>query len=77
MILPFLNKKLMRVLFYPLLLLLFFIFDNNAYSMSDYRIKEICKNKPRRSTCIKNLKFKKINLLKGNQIEIPVIPFKK
>ena len=75
--LPFLNKKLMKVLLYPLLFLLFFLFENNAYSMSDYQIKEICKNKPRRSTCIKNLKFKKLNLLKGNQIEIPVIPFKK
>ena len=54
-----------------------FLFENSAYSLSDYRIKEICQKKPKRSTCIKNLKFKKLNLLKGNKIEIPVIPFKK
>jgi len=54
-----------------------FLFDNSAYSLSEYRIKEICQKKIRRSTCIKNLKFKKLNLLQGNKIEIPVIPFKK
>ena len=62
----------------PLILILFlFLFNNNAYSMSNFRIEEKCKNKPRRSTCIKNLKFKKLNLLNGKKIEIPVIPFKK
>ena len=66
-------------LFFNTLLFFFilFLFENSAYSLSDHRIKEICKNNPRRSTCIRNLKLKKLNLLKGNKIEIPVIPFKK
>ena len=50
--------------------------ENSAYSLSNYRIKEICQKKTKKSTCIKNLKIKKLNLLKGNKIEIPVIPFK-
>ena len=52
-----------------------FLFGNSAYSLSNYQIKEICRNKSKRSTCIKKLKFKKLNLLQGNKIEIPVIPF--
>ncbi len=68
----------MKIFFNPLLLfLIIFLFENRAYSLSDYRIKEICQNNPKRTTCIKNLKIKKLNLLKGNKIEIPVIPFKK
>ena len=60
-----------------LLFLILFLFENSAYSLSNYQIKEICQNKSKRSTCIKNLKLKKLNLLQGNKIEIPVIPFKK
>ena len=69
----------MMKLFFNTLLFFFiiFLFENSAYSLSDNRIKEICQNKPKRSNCIKNLKFKKLNLLKGNKIEIPVIPFKR
>ena len=68
----------MRLFFSTFLLFLnIFLFENNAYSLSDYRIKEICQKNPKRSTCIKNLKSKKLDLLKGNKIEIPVIPFKK
>ena len=66
-------------LFFNTLLFLFilFLFEKNAYSLSDYQIKEICQKKEKRSSCIKNLKFKKLNLIKGNKIEIPVIPFNK
>ncbi len=60
-----------------LFFLIIFLFENSAYSLSNYQIYEICQNKPKRSTCIKNLKLKKVNLIKGNKIEIPVIPFKK
>ncbi len=68
----------MKVFLNPLLFLLaIFMFGNSAYSLSEYRIKEICQRKPRKSTCIKNLKAKKLNLLRGNKIEIPVVPFKK
>ena len=49
----------------------------SVYAMSDNKIIEICKKEARISTCINNLKIKKLNLLEGNRIEIPVIPFKK
>ena len=52
------------------------IFENKSYSLTDYKIKEICKNKPKRSNCIKNLFEKKSNLQRGNLIEIPVFPYK-
>ena len=66
-------------LFFNTLLFFFilFLFENSTYSLSDYQINKICEKKPNRSNCIKNLNFKKLNLLKGNKIEIPVIPFKK
>ena len=68
----------MRSFFNILLyLLILFSFENSGYSISNYQIEEICKKRPKRTTCIKNLKFKNYNLLKGNKIEIPVIPFKK
>ena len=58
-------------------LLVLFSFENSAYSLSDNQIKKICQKKFKSSTCIKDLKYKKSNLLKGNRIEIPVIPYKK
>ena len=66
-------------LFFNTLLFFFilFLFEKSTYALSDYQINKICQKKPNRSTCIKNLKFKKLNLLQGNKIEIPVIPFKK
>ncbi len=68
----------MKLFFNPILLLLtLFVFENSAYSLSNYRIKEICQKAKRTSTCIKNLKTKKLNLIQGNPIEIPIIPFKK
>ena len=67
-------KSFFNILFY---LLLFFSFESSSYAISNSRIIEICKKEVRRSTCIKNLKIKKFNLLEGNRIEIPVIPFKK
>ena len=57
--------------------IILFLFENSALSLSNYQIKEICQKKSKRSTCIKKLKFKKLNLLQGNKIEIPVIPFNK
>ena len=68
----------MKLFFNPLLFfLIIFLFENSAYSLSDTQITELCQEKQKRSTCKKNYKFKKSNLLKGNRIEIPVIPFKK
>ena len=69
---------MLKLFFNPLLFfLIIFLFEDSAYSLSDYQIKKICQKKPKISTCIKNLKFKKLNLLEGNKIEIPVIPFNK
>ena len=68
----------MKILFNTFLILLtFFIYENKVFSLSNYQIREICKNKRRRSSCIKNLEYKRFNVLKGNRIEIPVIPFKR
>ena len=67
-------KFLLNSLLY---LLVFFSFENVAFSLSDRQIKELCPKKPRRLSCIKNLKLKNLNLIQGNRIEIPVIPFKK
>ena len=64
-------KLFLNTLFFFFILILF---ENSAYSLSDYQIKEICQKKSKRSTCIKKLKIKKLNLLQGNKIEIPVIP---
>ena len=53
-----------------------FIFGDKSFSLTDYKIKKICKNEKRKSTCIKILKEKRSNLQKGNLIEIPVLPYK-
>ena len=60
-----------------LFLLVLFSYSESAYSLSDKQIKEICQKEQRRLNCIKTLKFKKLNLIEGNRIEIPVKPFKK
>ena len=67
-------KSFFNTIFYSLVL---FSFDSSAYAMTDNRIIEICEKQVRVSTCIKNLKIKKLNLLEGKRIEIPVIPYKK
>ncbi|CAP16392.1 Conserved hypothetical protein [Prochlorococcus marinus subsp. pastoris str. CCMP1986] len=69
----------MMKLFFNTLFFFFILFlsENSAYSLSNYQIKEICQKKTTRSTCIKKLKLRKLNLLQGNKIEIPVIPFNK
>ena len=68
----------MKLFFNSLLyLLVLFSFENSVYSLSEKKIREICQGELKRLTCIKNLKFKKSNLIQGNRIEIPVIPFKK
>ena len=77
-ILPFYKIKIMKLFFNPILfLIILFLFEKSAYSMSDYSIKKKCQKMPKRTLCIKNLKLKKQNLLQGNRIEIPVIYFKK
>ncbi len=58
-------------------LLTLVIFENKVFSLNDYEIKKICQNKRRKLSCIKNLKSKRLDLLKGNRIEVEVIPFRK
>jgi len=53
------------------------ILGDKSFSLTDYKIKKICKKEKIESTCIKNLREKRSTLQKGNLIEIPVIPYKK
>ena len=73
------EKILMKIFFNPLLflILIFSFVINSAYSLSENQIEEICQKKTKRSICKKYLKSKRFNLLQGNRIEIPVIPFEK
>ena len=52
------------------------LFKAKSYALTDYQIRNQCRREIKKLTCIKNLKTKKINLIKGKQIEIPVIPHK-
>ena len=65
------------VLNISLILFILFTFGDESFSLTDYQIKRICKKEKKKFTCIKNLQEKKSNILKGNLIEIPVIPFKR
>ena len=58
-------------------LLVLGIFENKVFSLNDYEIREICQKKRRKLSCIKNLKDKRFDLLRGNRIEIEIIPFKR
>ena len=60
-----------------LFLLASIFFADKSFSLTDYKIKKICKKEKRELSCIKDLKEKRYNLQKGNFIEIQVIPFKK
>ena len=64
------------VLNFSMLLLAFFSFGNESFSLTNYQIKQSCKKVQRTSTCIKNLQKKKNNLEEGKLIEIPVIPYR-
>ena len=55
----------------------FFAYVDESFSLTDYQIKKICKKEKSKILCIKNLKEKRSKLQKGNQIEIPIIPYKR
>ena len=59
-----------------LFLFAFMIFGEKSLSLTDFQIKRICKKEKRELTCIRNLQEKRIDLQKGNKIEIPIKPFK-
>ena len=59
------------------LMFILFIQENKSFALTDYQIRVICNKQRRKLSCIKNMKHKRFELLKGNRIKIPVIPFKK
>ena len=52
-------------------------FSEKSFSLNNYQIKRICKKEKNKLSCIKNLKEKRYNLQNGNQIEIPIKPYKR
>ena len=58
------------------LLFVLFIFGDKSLSLTDYKIRKICKKEKMESTCIKNLQEKRSILQKGDLIEIPIVPYK-
>jgi len=62
---------------FSLFLFVFLIHADNAFSLTDYEIKKICKKERRELICIKNFREKRSDLQKGDLIEIPVIPYKR
>ena len=58
-------------------LFLFLIYEHKTIALTDYQIKEVCRKEKRLLKCIKNLQNKRSDLIKGNRIEVPVVPFKK
>jgi len=71
------RKQMKLLLNYSMFLLIFFLFSNESFSLSDYQIKKFCANRKKVSLCIKNLKEKRSDLQKGKLIEIPVTPYKR
>ena len=66
----------MRLLYLCLFLFALLTFSGESFSLTNYQIKKICKKEKRELTCIRNLQQKRIDLQKGNKIEIPIKPFK-
>ena len=62
---------------FSLILFSLFGFVDEAFPLTNYQIKKICKNDKKELICIKNLQKKRSDLQKGNLIEIPVIPYKR
>ncbi len=65
------------LLFTFLFLFAFFSNHNKVSALNDYEIIKICKKERKKRNCIVNMKEKKIKLLKGKRIKIPVIQFKR
>ena len=61
---------------FSMFLLVFFLYSNESFSLTDYQIKRFCAKNKRVSLCIKNLKEKRSDLQKGKLIEIPITPYK-
>ena len=59
-----------------LFLFIFIGMGDKSFSLSEYKIRKICKKEKREATCIKNLQEKRSKMKKGILIEIPVKPYK-
>ena len=66
--------KLALNLFLSIFALMFL--GHKSLSLTDYKIKKICKKEKRESTCIKYFKDRRSKLQQGKFIEIPVMPYK-
>ena len=65
------------VLNFSMLLLTFFPFSKESFSLTNYQIKRFCEKEKKVSLCIKNLQKKRSDLQEGKPIEIPVSPYKR
>ena len=65
------------VLNFSMLLLAFFSFSKESFSLTNYQIKRFCEKEKKVSLCIKHLKEKRSDLQEGKLIEIPVSPYKR
>ena len=62
---------------FTMLLLAFFSFSKESFSLTNYQIKRFCEKEKKVSLCIKDLKEKRSDLQEGKLIEIPVSPYKR
>jgi len=62
---------------FKIFIFVFLTFGDESFSLTDYKIKNICRKEKKELICIKNLKDKRSILQKGDLIEIPVIPYKR
>ena len=67
----------MRLFHLYIFLFALLTFSGESFSLTDYKINKLCEREKKKLTCIRNLKEKRINLQKGNKIEIPIKPFKR
>ena len=62
---------------FSMFLLVFFLYSDESFSLTDYQIKRFCSKEKKVPLCIKNLQEKRSDLKKGKLIEIPVTPYKR
>ena len=70
------TKSIKFALHFSFFLFALFTLVDKSHSLSNYQIRKICEKEKRELTCIRNLQEKRIDLQKGNKIEIPIKPFK-
>ena len=58
------------------LILSLLIPEGKAFEEYDKQIKEICKRNKDKSDCLRDMENKKLDLLQGKSIKVPVYPYK-